>query len=88
MTGVQTCALPIYHELGTTYPLGFIEEVAKYSKTQDVKGFIGWFKRMLIKYERPIKANKQLTFDNFEGRGPEYYGDSSLEKQLLGWDKD
>ena len=76
------------HELGTTYPLGFIEEVAKYSKTQDVKGFIGWFKRMLIKYERPIKANKQLTFDNFEGRGPEYYGDSSLEKQLLGWDKD
>ena len=76
------------HELGKNYPLGFIEEVAKYSKTQDVRGFIGWFKRMLKKYERPIKANKQLTFDNFEGRGPEYYGDSSLEKQLLGWDKD
>ena len=76
------------HELGKNYPLGFIEEVAKYSKTQDVRGFIGWFKRMLKKYERPIKSNKQLTFDNFEGRGPEYYGDSSLEKKLLGWDED
>ena len=43
---------------------------------------------MLKKYERPIKANKQLTFDNFEGRGPEYYADSSLEKKLLGWDED
>lgn len=76
------------HELGTTYPLDFIEEVAKYSKTQDVKGFIGWFKNMLQNYERPIKSNKQLSFDNFEGRGPEYYGDSSLEKKLLGWDED
>ena len=73
------------HELGKSYPLGFIEEVAKYSKTQDVQGFIGWFKRMLIKYERPIKSSKQLKFDNFEAREYDY---DKLEKQLLGWDED
>ena len=82
-------ALASKHELGTIYPLDFIEELAKYSTTQDIKkGFVGWFKSLLKKYERPIKSNKQLIFDNFEGRGPEYYGDSSLEKKLLGWDKD
>ena len=78
-------ALASNHELGTTYPLGFIEEVAKYSKTQDVKGFIGWFKDVLKTYERPIKSNKQLKFDNFEGRNYDY---DALEKKLLGWDED
>lgn len=73
------------HELGKTYPLGFIEELAKYSKTQDVRGFIGWFKRILVNYERPIKSVKQIGFNNFEGRDYDY---DKLEKQLLGWDKD
>ena len=76
------------HELGKINPLGFIEEVATYSKSQEVKGFIGWFKRMLVSYERPSKSNKQLTFNNFEGRGADYYGNSNLERQLLGWDKE
>lgn len=73
------------HELGKNYPLGFIEELAKYSKTQDVKGFIGWFKRMLVNYERPVKSSKQLKFDNFEGRTYDY---DDLERKLLGWDND
>lgn len=73
------------HELGKTYPLGFIEELAKYPKTQDVRGFIGWFKRILVNYERPIKSVKQIGFNNFEGRDYDY---DKLEKQLLGWDKD
>ena len=51
------------HELGKTYPLDFIGELAEYSKTQNVKGFIGWFKRMLVNYEKPIKSNKQLKFE-------------------------
>lgn len=70
------------HELANTYPLGFIEELSKYSKTQNVKGFIGWFKRILVNYERPIKSVKQIGFNNSADRGAYCYGNSYLDKNL------
>jgi len=67
-------------------PLVLIKEIADYSNTQDVKNFNGWFKTMLKDYEKPTKGHKQLKFNNFEGRGSEYYGNPDLERKLLGWD--
>ena len=67
-------------------PLVLIKEIADYSNTQDVKNFTGWFKTMLKDYEKPTKGHKQFKFNNFEGRGSEYYGNADLERKLLGWD--
>jgi plasmid replication initiation protein len=66
--------------------LEFIKEIANYSNTQNVENFNGWFKKMLKDYEKPIKKGKQLGFNNFKGRGSEYYGNPDLERKLLGWD--
>ncbi|MBD7916230.1 replication initiation protein [Clostridium sp. Sa3CUN1] len=64
--------------------LELIKEVAQYSLTQNIKAsFVGWFKTMVINYEKPIKKSKQLKFDNFKGRDYDY---DDLEKKLLGWD--
>ncbi|MBS5937729.1 helix-turn-helix domain-containing protein [Clostridium sp.] len=32
------------------------------------------------------KPKNKLRFDNFTGRGADYYGNSDLEKKLLGWE--
>ena len=67
-------------------PLNLIKEVADYSKTQNIEtSFVGWFKSTVKVYERPIKSNKKLKFDNFKGRDYDY---DDLEKRLLGWDMD
>lgn len=67
-------------------PLKLIEEIADYSNTQNIKNFNGWFKTMLKDYEKPNKGHKQISFNNFAGRGADYYGNPDLEKKLLGWD--
>lgn len=72
-------------------PLELINEVAEYSTTQSINTNFGrWFKTTVKNFERPIKSikNTQLKFNNFEGRGSEYYGNSDLEKKLLGWDNE
>ena len=35
---------------------------------------------MLKDYEKPTKGHKQFKFNNFEGRGSEYYGNADLER--------
>ena len=65
-------------------PLRLIEEVAEYSKTQNIKGAIGWLKTTLRDYERPLKKSKKDNFNNFEQR---QYDFDDLEIKLLGWDK-
>lgn len=65
-------------------PLRLIEEVAEYSKTQNIKGAIGWLKTTLRDYERPLKKSKKNNFNNFEQR---QYDFDDLEIKLLGWDK-
>lgn len=67
-------------------PLKLIKEIADYSNTQNIKSFNAWFKTMLKDYEKPDKCHKQLNFNNFTGRGADYYGDPELERKLLGWD--
>lgn len=67
-------------------PLKLIKEIADYSKTQDITDFNIWFKALLKKYEKPVKSHKQISFNNFTGRGADYYGNPDLEKKLLGWD--
>ena len=74
------------HELGKNNQIAFIEELAEYSKTQNItSGFIGWFISILGNYQRPTKPKKKLKFDNFKGRNYDY---DALEKKLLGWDED
>ena len=65
-------------------PLRLIEEVAEYSKTQNIKAVVGWLKTTLRDYERPLQKSKKDNFNNFEQR---QYDFDDLEMKLLGWDK-
>lgn len=63
-------------------PLELINEVAEYSKTQDIKnGFVGWAKSIISTYERPIKTHKTSNFNDYPQRSYDY---DELEKKLLG----
>ena len=66
-------------------PLELINEVAQYSKTQNVNGFIGWFKSTVSGYEKPIETSKRTNFNDYEQRSYDY---DKLERKLLGWDKE
>jgi plasmid replication initiation protein len=63
-------------------PLELINEVAEYSKTQSIKGFVGWFKSTVAEYEKPIETSKKTKFNDYEQRSYDY---DELEKKLLGW---
>jgi plasmid replication initiation protein len=65
-------------------PLELINEVAEYSKTQSIKGFIGWFKSTVTGYEKPIETSKRTAFNDYEQRSYDY---NDLEKKLLGWNE-
>ena len=62
-------------------PLELINEVAQYSKTQNIKGFVGWFKSTVIEYEKPIETDKRTGFNDYEQRSYDY---DELERKLLG----
>ncbi|WP_026883709.1 replication initiation protein [Clostridium akagii] len=66
-------------------PLKLINEVAEYSKTQNIKkGFVGWFKATVPIYEKPIISHRTTNFNDYEQRSYDY---DELERKLLGWDK-
>jgi plasmid replication initiation protein len=65
-------------------PLELINEVAEYSKTQSIKGFVGWFKSTVTGYEKPIETSKRTAFNDYEQRSYDY---NDLEKKLLGWNE-
>ena len=62
-------------------PLELINEVAQYSKTQNIKGFVGWFKSIVTEYEKPIETDKRTGFNDYEQRSYDY---DELERKLLG----
>jgi Protein involved in initiation of plasmid replication len=62
-----------------------IKEVLQYSQTQNIeRNLIGWFKTTVKNYERPTKVLKKDNFNNYEQRT---YDFDSLERKLLGWEK-
>ena len=79
-------AMKIYSSAkGDLYHIG---EVYDHFKRQKADNFIGLMISMVKPgaFNEPKKNFKKLKFDNFEGRGSEYYSD--LENKLLGWDKE
>lgn len=78
---IYRCA--IKHKKHGNEPLKLIKEVAEYSKTQNIKGnFVGWFKNIVTKYEKPFQLLKKENFNDYDGQRP---FDPSIEKKLLGW---
>ena len=74
------------HEIYGKEPMKLIEEVAKYSTTQNIRDIYKWYETTLKEFIRPMPQAKQepkLRFDNFKGRDYDY---DDLEKKLLGWD--
>ena len=57
------------------------------SKEQKIDNIVGWLTEMVKpgRFNDPIDKNKPLKFNNFKEREYDY---DSLEKKLLGWDKD
>ncbi|MEG1482943.1 MAG: replication initiation protein [Cetobacterium sp.] len=79
---IYKCA--INHKEYGTDPIGLINEVAEYAKTQKIdSNLVGWFKATTQNFERPIKSLKKDKFNSFEQRS---YNFDDLEKKLLGWD--
>lgn len=64
-----------------------IEKVYNNCRDREVDNFVGYMVSILKNgFNEPKKNYKQIKFNNFEGRGADYYGNKDLEHKLLGWD--
>lgn len=81
-------ALSIYNS--AKGDMKYISKVYEHFKYKESENFVGLMISMVKpgKFSEPNPSNKQLNFNNFTGRGPDYYGNQDLERKLLGWDKD
>lgn len=66
--------------------IGKIKKIYDYMNTKDInKNRAGYMRTLLEKWEEPKQSNSKVGFNNFEPRKYDY---DSLEKKLLGWDKE
>ena len=76
----------------TSYILEKIRYMEEYSVNvkgiDNIMSFLIWAIKTNYIYESKIieKGKKKLNFDNFTGRGVDYYSNPDLERKLLGWD--